>query len=133
MTNLLFVYGTLRRGFCRHHILRRMGAKSEEQGSIPAELFALGEYPGARRSSRPSARVAGELYALPDAERAFKVLDAVEGFQAIAPEPALFKRDPVEVTLASTRCVIAWVYWLNNVPSPRRRISSGDYATAGHD
>ncbi|HUU14325.1 MAG TPA: hypothetical protein VM182_11540 [Terriglobia bacterium] len=44
------------------------------------------------------------------AERAFKIVDTVEGFQAIAPERALFKRETVEVTLASKRCVIAWVY-----------------------
>ena len=133
MTDHLFVYGTFCRGFCRHKILRRLGAKSAGQGSIPAELFDLGEYPGAIRSPRGSARVVGELYPLPDAERAFKVLDAVEGFQANAPEHALFKRETVGVTLANKRRAIAWVHWLNHVPSPRRRIASGDYVTAGHD
>ncbi|MBI1941497.1 MAG: gamma-glutamylcyclotransferase, partial [Acidobacteria bacterium] len=113
MPDLLFVYGTLRRGFSRHKILRRLGAKSAGRGSIRAELFDLGEYPGAKPFARLSARVVGELYAVPDREGAFKVLDATEGFQPHAPESSLFRRETVEVTLHNMRRVVAWVYWLS--------------------
>jgi gamma-glutamylcyclotransferase (GGCT)/AIG2-like uncharacterized protein YtfP len=133
MTDPLFVYGTLRRGFSRHKILRRLGAKTAGRGSIPAELFDLGEYPGARASERPSGRVVGELYALRDPGRAFKVLDVVEGFRPDAPEESLFRRGTVEVTLENRARVAAWVYWLQHAPAVRRRIPSGDYAMDRHE
>jgi gamma-glutamylcyclotransferase (GGCT)/AIG2-like uncharacterized protein YtfP len=130
VTNLLFVYGTLRRGFCRHHTLRRLRAKSAGRGTIRAKLFNLGEFPGARPSGLASALVVGELYALPEAGQAFRILDAVEGIRTHAPERSLFKRETVDITLADKRRVTAWVYFLNRGLRARRRIVSGDYAAA---
>jgi gamma-glutamylcyclotransferase (GGCT)/AIG2-like uncharacterized protein YtfP len=103
-------------------------AKSAGRGSIRAELFNLGEFPGAIPSGLASALVVGELYALPEGDQGFRILDAVEGIQVYAPECSLFKRETVEVTLANKRRVIAWVYFLNRESRPRRRIFSGDYA-----
>jgi gamma-glutamylcyclotransferase (GGCT)/AIG2-like uncharacterized protein YtfP len=78
-------------------------------------------------------RVAGEVYAFSDVERALKILDAVEGFRANAPERSLFKRESVEVALVNKRGAVAWVYWLNRGFCPQRRIVSGDYAANRHD
>ena len=47
-TDLLFVYGTLRRGRALHHHLKRLGAEFIAIGKAQAELFDLGKHPGAR-------------------------------------------------------------------------------------
>ena len=125
---LLFVYGTLRRGSARHAILRRLGAEFIGEGSIRAELFDCGEWPGARKSAANHAQVAGEIYRLRNSARALKVLDKVEGFRPQVPEASLFTRETTEVVLLDGKQTPAWVYWLNRRFGPMRRIPSGDYA-----
>ncbi len=125
--DLLFVYGTLRRGRARHGVLRKLGARYVGRGSIQAELFDLGNFPGARRTEAPSARVVGEIYRLRNPARSSKTLDEVEGVGSAAPAAGLFRREITVVTLENGKQVRAWVYWVNRVPGARRRIASGDY------
>jgi len=122
--DLLFVYGTLRRGFALHHHLVRMGAEFVGTGEVQAELFDLGTFPGARRSTRPGRVVAGELYRLRQAQKALKVLDDVEGFSPQAPEKSLFQRAITEVVLRNGARRMAWIYWLNARASARRTVPS---------
>ena len=112
-TDFLFVYGTLRRGFALHHHLRRMGAEFVATGEVQAELFDLGKFPGARKSTKPGKIVAGEVYRLRQAENALKVLDHVEGFSPQTPEKSLFQRATTEVVLPNGERRVAWIYWLN--------------------
>jgi gamma-glutamylcyclotransferase (GGCT)/AIG2-like uncharacterized protein YtfP len=144
-TDLLFVYGTLRSGFDSHRVLQRLRARYVGQGSVRAELFDLGDFPGAKKlktsagfqrgcsleggttRTNSSARVVGEVYRLQDPERAFKVLDDFEDFRPRAAATGLFRRAVTEVALPNGARVKAWVYWLNRVPGPTRRIYSGDY------
>jgi gamma-glutamylcyclotransferase (GGCT)/AIG2-like uncharacterized protein YtfP len=111
--DLLFVYGTLRRGFALHHHLRRMGAEFVATGRVQAELVDLGKFPGARKSARPGRIVAGEVYRLRHAESALKVLDQVEGFSPRSPERSLFQRATTELVLPNGERQVAWIYWLN--------------------
>ena len=120
-TDLLFVYGTLRRGFPLHHHLRRLGAEFVGSGSVQAELFDLGEFPGARKSTKPGKTVQGELYRLRRAESALRVLDQVEGVSPRTPEKGQFQRATTEVTLPNGVRRVAWIYWLNERTSARRR------------
>ena len=122
-TDLLFVYGTLRRGFALHHHLKRMGARFVAKGKVGAELFVLGRFPGARKSTRPGKIVAGEVYRLRLAESALKVLDQLEGISPEAPEKCLFQRATTEVTLPNGERRVAWIYWLKKNASARRRPS----------
>ena len=122
-TNLLFVYGTLRRGFAVHHHLRRMGAQFVTTGEVQAELYNLGKFPGARKSTKPGKVLAGEFYRLPQAEKALKVLDHVEGFSAQMAEKSLFQRATTEVVLPNGERRMAWIYWLNERASAKRRVS----------
>ena len=110
-TDLLFVYGTLRRGFPLHHHLRRLGAEFVAAGKVQAELFDLGEFPGARKSSKPGKAVEGELYRLQRVENSLRVLDYVEGFSPRNPEKSLFQRATTEVTLPNGEQRVAWIYW----------------------
>ena len=121
-TDFLFVYGTLRRGFALHHHLVRMGAEFVGPGVVQAELFDLGKFPGARKSTRPGRVVAGEVYRLRQAQKALKVLDHVEGISPQAPEKSLFQRATTEVVLRNGERRVAWIYWLNERASAKRRV-----------
>ncbi|HZP02865.1 MAG TPA: gamma-glutamylcyclotransferase family protein [Terriglobia bacterium] len=126
-TDLLFVYGTLRRDFERHRELERLGARFVAEGSIKGALFDLGPFPGARRTGPDARRVQGELYRLPRISKALFVLDQIEGFCPDSPDSSLFVRETTEVSLPNGERVSAWVYWLNHWKGPMRRIPSGDY------
>jgi len=109
VTDLLFVYGTLRRGFPLHHHLKRLGAAFVAAGKVQAELFDLGEFPGARKSSKPGKTIEGELYRLHGVQKSLKVLDQVEGFSPR--NPGMFQRATTEVTLPNAEQRLAWIYW----------------------
>lgn len=125
----LFVYGTLRKGFRSHDLLRRFHARLIGRGSIRGRLYDLGNYPGAVSSAHNTERVYGEVYFLPQPESAFRVLDKFEGFDPTRPESNEFERSETTVTLAGGHKVQAWVYWLSGVHTSGRRIQAGYYAT----
>jgi gamma-glutamylcyclotransferase (GGCT)/AIG2-like uncharacterized protein YtfP len=122
-TDFLFVYGALRRGFALHHHLRRVGAEFLAKGEVQAELYDLGKFPGARKSTKPGKVLAGEFYRLRQAEKALRVLDHVEGFAPQAAERSLFQRATTEVVLPNGERRVAWIYWLYKRASARRRVS----------
>jgi gamma-glutamylcyclotransferase (GGCT)/AIG2-like uncharacterized protein YtfP len=117
--DLLFVYGTLRRGFALHHHLRRLGVEFVARGKVQAELFNSGKFPGARKSTKPGKIVKGEVYRLRREEGALKVLDQVEGFSPRTREKSLFQRATTEVALPNGERRVAWIYWLNKRASAR--------------
>jgi len=118
-TDLLFVYGSLRRGFPLHHHLRRMGAEFVAAGQVQAKLFASGKFPGARKSAKRGKTVKGEVYRLHRVANALKVLDQVEGFSPRTPQKSLFQRAMTEIILPNRRRRVAWIYWLNERASAR--------------
>ena len=127
-TDLLFVYGTLRYGFALHHHLRRVGAEFVASGEVQAEVFDLGKFPGARKSSKRGKTVQGELYRLRRPANALKVLDRVEGFSPRSPEKGLFRRAATEVVLPNGERRLAWIYWLNERASARGQGGRLSYA-----
>ena len=133
---LLFVYGTLRRGFELHHHLERLGAKFQDEAQVGAELVDLGRYPGALPAAGNGEWVHGELFELRQPQPDLQVLDRVEGFIPSAPERSEFIRSTAEVILANGARECAWIYWLApSAPAGHRRIAGGDYAVwrAGED
>lgn len=113
-SELLFVYGSLRRGFEAQGLMRRVGGRYLGKARVRGRLFNLGEFLGAVKVFRSSARVLGELYYLPSAARALRSLDRYEGIG--------FRREATEVELKSGRRVRAWIYWLKRAPI--RRVKS---------
>jgi gamma-glutamylcyclotransferase (GGCT)/AIG2-like uncharacterized protein YtfP len=86
----LFVYGTLMRGGCRHHVLagqRWLGLALTEPRYL---LHHFGEHPGIVRADRDGLAVHGELYEV--ARLLIPRLDEVEG------APSWFRLE--EITLA---------------------------------
>ena len=124
---LLFVYGTLMRGF-REDWQRKVGAEFVGEGTIRASLYDLGDYPGARGfSAEPGERVSGELYRLRDSALALKILDRYEEFFPLRPKKSLFVRKPVSVTLEDGRRKRAWTYLYNRAVANAKPIPSGRY------
>ena len=113
---LLFVYGSLRRGFRAQGLMRRAGGRYLGKAKVRGRLFNLGEFLGAVKAPFSSARVLGELYYLPSAAQALRSLDRYEGIG--------FRREVTEVELQSGRRVPAWIYWLKRAPASKHQIQS---------
>ena len=124
----LFVYGTLRKRFRSHELLRRLRAQFLAKGHVRGRLYDLGDYPGAVESASDADRILGEVYRLPNAVQAFKVLDRFEGFDPAKPAFNLFERKETTVALDGGGEMQAWIYWLGSRHGSRRRLPSRDYA-----
>ena len=123
----VFVYGTLRkdaRGRAQVPLTR--GWTFEGYGSVPAELYDFGAYPGAVPSTAEGKRVRGEVHRLPDTGETLRLLDHYEGCGPHDRRPYEFERELVDVALEGGGSVRAWIYWYR--PEPRgRRLGTGDY------
>ncbi|HEV3326395.1 MAG TPA: gamma-glutamylcyclotransferase family protein [Puia sp.] len=126
MSEHLFVYGTLRKGYD----LKLMGKVNQlisyvGQGKVNADLYDLGRYPGAIRSSR-GPEVIGDVFELSDPERVLRTLDRYEG---IGPDETAseFVRRKSRIKLRSGKTVTAWVYWYNQEPAGKIRIRHKNY------
>lgn len=118
---LVFVYGTLRRGFSNHHLL---AAARPLGGALTRERYALylGEYPFLSRD-QALCRVAGEVYEV--SQGMLMTLDALEE------HPRVYERFVIPVVLDSGREIEAWCYFH---PAPRGRlISHGDFSRAARE
>jgi gamma-glutamylcyclotransferase (GGCT)/AIG2-like uncharacterized protein YtfP len=112
---LLFVYGTLMRGFPLHALLEGR-VDSVGEGEVAGLLFDLGRYPAALRDG--GGLIRGEVYRLKD-PGLWQTLDSAEGSR--------YHRGEVGVRLAGGRQVTACIYWY---VGPLRRavpIPGGDY------
>jgi gamma-glutamylcyclotransferase (GGCT)/AIG2-like uncharacterized protein YtfP len=112
---LLFVYGTLMRGFRLHNLLAGR-AEYVGEGEVPGLLFDLGAYPAALRGHGGSIR--GEVYRLPD-PGFWVALDSAEGSQ--------YHRGEVGVRMDSGGLVTACIYWHVGPLGGAVPIPGGDY------
>jgi gamma-glutamylcyclotransferase (GGCT)/AIG2-like uncharacterized protein YtfP len=110
--SLLFVYGTLRRGFELHHHLTRLGARFRTKAKAAAVLIDRGRYPGALPSGRRGHWVRGEVFQLRQPVSDLRVLDKIEGFIRGAPQRSMFVRAAGEVILNNGAPQRAWIYWV---------------------
>jgi gamma-glutamylcyclotransferase (GGCT)/AIG2-like uncharacterized protein YtfP len=111
----IFVYGTLRKGECRHYFLEdsRFIGYARVKGYL---LYNLGAYPGMVQGG---GEVVGEVYEIP--ESFLKKLDLVEGV------PELYRRELIEVTLENGQTISAYAYIYNRKIDNKLLISSGDW------
>jgi len=89
MPGLLFVYGTLKRGLCRHSFLAGCEFKGLGKSICGYRMFDLGDYPGLVASSEGRS-LPGEIYQVDDESMAR--LDIVEGVAE-----GLYRRDRIEL------------------------------------
>ena len=125
--DLLFVYGTLRKGFDLHHHLVRLGARYFGKGKVAGELFDLGLYPGAHASRHKGKWIRGEIYHLRRPGLDLRALDKNEGFNPHAPERSMFVREMTRVLVVGREPCWAWIYWMDRLLPQGRHIASGDY------
>jgi gamma-glutamylcyclotransferase (GGCT)/AIG2-like uncharacterized protein YtfP len=114
-TDLLFVYGTLMRGFALHRLLEGV-AEFLGRGRVEGRLLDLGSYPAAVRDRHGA--VTGELYRILESDL-FTALDSAEGPQ--------YHREEVRIRMADGREVTAFIYWYVGPPDRGVPIPGGDY------
>jgi len=113
--NLLFVYGTLMRGFPLHALLERRATYLGE-ATTPGLLLDLGSYPAALKSA--TGKIRGEVYRLAD-PGLWRALDSAEGSQ--------YHREQAGIEQASGGRVGAYVYWYVGPIDGAVPIPGGDY------
>jgi len=130
-SDLVLVYGTLRKGQPLHGRLKSGPLEYLGKATIRARLYDLGEYPGAVPSKSKKETVEGELYRMLDSAEQIRRLDTVEGCDTEHPERSLFVRSIVEAETEDGEDVDTWVYFLAKEPENGRRIESGRYQGTG--
>ncbi len=122
-TDLLFVYGTLRRdladGEARSlvHDLELVGA-----ATVEGLLYDLGSYPGVIAGHGV---VHGELLRVAPPER-LAAIDAYEECRGVEP---LFRRTLTRARFGNGRSVTAWIYLFSRSVDRAPRIDHGDYSS----
>jgi gamma-glutamylcyclotransferase (GGCT)/AIG2-like uncharacterized protein YtfP len=134
MSDLLFVYGTLRPGAESDRgpgkgVLKTMQESAERVGAgrIRGRLHWVSWYPGVLESRNTNDIVKGDVYRLRDAESVLATLDRYEGAAPLPSTRHEYTRRKKLVTLTGGRRAFAWVYIYNRPQNVGERIASGDF------
>jgi gamma-glutamylcyclotransferase (GGCT)/AIG2-like uncharacterized protein YtfP len=119
---LVFVYGTLRRGGSNH--FRMAGAEFIADGSITGRMYRIDWYPGIVLDPAGD-EIRGEVYSVGPEQ--LSALDVFEGVSAGEVEGSEYRRVQTTVVKQDSRILTAWVWeWLGMVDDDQR-ISDGDW------
>ena len=126
-TDLLFVYGTLRRASAHpmHRLLHP--ATWVGPGEFQGRLYHLGNYPGMVRSDDPADVVHGEVYRLHEPTVTLARLDEYEGCAGNVSTATEYVRVVSQVRLAGSGMARAHLYLYQRSLEGVRRIRSGDF------
>lgn len=130
--DLLFVYGTLRRG-CDNDQARRLAAESEWLGRarLTGRLYRVDAYPALvpeEGEGGGGEQVTGDLVRLRDPAATLAWIDAYEETGAGFSEPWEYRRGAVIVDCAGDGRR-AWTYIYNRPAAGLERITPGDWPT----
>ena len=125
---LLFVYGTLRRGF-PGPMARWLQRKGHFQGSgwCKGRMYDAGAYPVMVASGRAGDLVRGDVYLLERPQAMLARLDRYEGCSRSARPPGEYQRERLRVTLDDGTMLDAWAYLYRYPTRALRLIAGGDY------
>lgn len=129
MSDLLFVYGTLRKGN-QNAMAKYLGENAEfiTEGWFQGRMFHITYYPGVVTSESDSDRVYGEIYRLHDPVTMLKVLDDYEECAQQHIQPAEYKRSYVSITgINGKRYDTVWIYLYQWSVEDKAQIKSGDF------
>lgn len=104
MTDYLFVYGTLKRGYCRSFLLKEADFLGEAETLPGFRLFDCGEYPGMVHSPHGQG-IRGELYRILPA-----LLPALDECEGVA--EGLYLRETVPLRPPHDQLLV-WSYIYN--------------------
>ena len=129
-SDLLFVYGTLMRGF-DHPMARLLAANAAFVGeaSCRGRLHLVKHYPGLVRSDDTADIVHGELFRLREPHAMLREFDMYEACGDGFAEPTEYVRRRLAVTLADGSVREAWTYLYNWPVDGLPRIASGRFLT----
>ena len=119
---LVFVYGTLRRG--GSNSFRMDGAEFVGSGKVEGRLYVISWYPGLVLESG-SETVEGDVYRVGAGQLA--ALDEFEGISANEIEGAEYRRVMTEVKAGNGDVFTAWSYEWKGPVEESKRIPSGDW------
>lgn len=129
MSDLLFVYGTLRKGnsnqmaeYLSTHAAFLTG------GWFRGRMYQISFYPGVIASDHMEDRIYGEVYSLHDAQASFAVFDAYEECSAEHAQPAEYQRVKAHIdTIDGNASVQAWIYLYQWSVTDKVLIKEGDF------
>ena len=127
-SDLLFVYGTLMRGF--DHPMAQLLSRSADfigEARCRGRLFLIRHYPGLLLSDDPADLVFGELYRLRQPVALLREFDMYEACGEGFAEPTEYIRQRLPVTLADEAVSEAWTYIYNWPVAGLPRIASGRF------
>jgi gamma-glutamylcyclotransferase (GGCT)/AIG2-like uncharacterized protein YtfP len=126
--DLLFVYGTLMRGF--DHPMAQLLSRSAEflgEARCRGRLYLVKHYPGMVLSDDPAETVSGELYRLRRPDELLRELDMYEACGEGFAEPTEYIRQMLPVTSEDGAVSEAWTYIYNWPVANLPRIASGRF------
>jgi gamma-glutamylcyclotransferase (GGCT)/AIG2-like uncharacterized protein YtfP len=128
ISDRLFVYGTLMRGF-DHPMARLLSSNADflGQARCRGRLYLVKQYPGLVLSDDPADVVYGELYRLRACEEMLHEFDMYEACGDGFPPPTEYLRQMLSVTLGDGSTSGAWTYIYNWSVTNLRRIESGKF------
>ena len=127
-SDLLFVYGTLMRGF-NHPMARLLSAHADFLGEARCcgRLYVVKHYPGLVLSDDPAETVFGELYRLRARDELLAEFDTYEACGDAFPPPTEYVRTMLHVTRGDAAADEAWTYVYNWPVAGLPRIASGRF------
>lgn len=129
-TDLLFVYGTLMRGY--DHPMAKLLARASDfvgDATCNGRLYLIRHYPGLLLSSAPDDIVHGELFRMRHGDDLLAELDRYEACGDGFEEPTEYRREIVRVTQADGTATDSWTYIYNWPVTKLPRIESGRFLT----
>jgi gamma-glutamylcyclotransferase (GGCT)/AIG2-like uncharacterized protein YtfP len=127
-SDLLFVYGTLMRGF--DHPMAKLLSRSADfvgEARCQGRLYRIKHYPGLLLSDDPADVVFGELYRLRARDALLREFDMYEACGEGFKEPTEYVRQMLPVTLDDGAASEAWTYVYNWPVNDLARIASGRF------
>ncbi len=119
---LVFVYGTLRRGGTNH--FRMEGADFISPGTVMGRLYRIDWYPGLVLDDAGD-EIHGEVYSV--GPELLAGLDVFEGISAGEVDGSEYRRVHVTVMQRNSQPITAWVWeWLGQTEE-NQRLSDGDW------
>lgn len=113
MANQFFVYGTLRQGEVRWHVIEHLVTASESAALPGAQLYTVGSWPFiVLNEDDTENKVVGEVITVDDKDlqQLLMTLDGIEGYYPSSPDGSLFIRKELDVITDTGETVRAWVY-----------------------
>ena len=128
ISNHLFVYGTLMRGF--DHPMAQLLSRSADfigEAHCRGRLYRVKHYPGLVLSDDPAEVVFGELYRLRSPNELLREFDMYEACGEGFAEPTEYVRQMLPVTSEDHSVDEAWTYLYNWPVAHLSRIASGRF------